>query len=133
MIRPETTSAAPDACYTYRVPEPDAKKKSTDDGQIGQMVQLVKDYATQEALGPVKGAGRWLAFGAAGAFAIAIGSLFLVLGLLRMLQTEFPGTFGGNWTSMWPYAIAFGFALLVIGLAVSRIGKGTLQRTKEKH
>ncbi|MBI5090081.1 MAG: hypothetical protein HZB15_14795, partial [Actinobacteria bacterium] len=32
-------------------------------GQIGEVIELVKDYARQETLGPLRGAGRWLAAG----------------------------------------------------------------------
>jgi len=37
--------------------------KGAPQGQIGEMVQLVKDYAKQETLGPLRGAGRWIGFG----------------------------------------------------------------------
>jgi hypothetical protein len=110
---------------------PKAVEKKADSGQvgnIGQAVQLVKDYARQETLGPLKGAGRWIGFGIAGAFLLSLGSVFLVLGLLRLLQTEAPGTFGGNWTRLLPYVIAFGATVLVMALAASRIGKKPLNK-----
>ena len=106
----------------------DKKAASGQIGNIGEAVQLVKDYARQETLGPLKGAGRWIGFGLAGAFLLSLGSVFLVLGVLRLLQTEAPGTFGGNWTRLLPYVIAFGAAVLVILLAVSRIGKKPLNK-----
>ena len=31
------------------------------DRRLGEVVELVKTYAKQETLGPLKGAGRWLA------------------------------------------------------------------------
>ena len=114
------------------MPEPDAtKQKPNDNGQIGEMLQLVKDYARQEALDPIKGAKSFIVWGLAGAFLIATGCVFLVLGLLRMLQTELHGTFRGYWMSTLPYVAAFLFALLVIVVAALRIPKGTLQK-KEK-
>ena len=33
---------------------------------VGEVVEFVKTYARQETVGPLKGAGRWIAFGAAG-------------------------------------------------------------------
>ncbi|SRR6266508_3516082 len=99
-------------------------------GHIGQAVQLVKDYARQETVGPLRGAGRWVGFGVAGAFLLSLGATFLVLGVLRLLQTEAPGTFGGNWTRLLPYVIAFGVALFVIVLAASRIGKQPLNKER---
>ena len=47
-----------------------------------------------------------------------------------LLQTEAPGTFGGNWTRLLPYVIAFGVALFVIVLAASRIGKQPLNKER---
>jgi len=102
--------------------------KSDQSGQIGQVVELVKDYARQETLGPLKGAGRWVAFGAAGALLIGIACGYLVLGVLRMLQTEFAPTFGGRWMSLLPYLFALLFSVFVAGLAASRIGKKSLQK-----
>ena len=62
------------------VPDKDKPVSQRDTGQIGQVVDLVKQYAQQETLGPIKGAGRWLAVGAAGAMLIGTGCVFVVLG-----------------------------------------------------
>lgn len=92
------------------------------------MIQLVKDYARQETVGPLRGAGRWLAYGAAGAVLIGLASAFLVLGVLRLLQTEFARTFRGQWMQVLPYVIAAAVAVVIIGVAISRIGKKSLQK-----
>jgi hypothetical protein len=109
-----------------------AKDKSasqSDSGQIGQVIDLVKQYARQETLGPIKGAGRWLAAGAAGAVLIGTGCVFLVLGSLRMVQNEFGRSFRGSWVSLLPYLFAFVVSLAVIGVAAWRITKKkTLQK-----
>ncbi len=47
---------------------------------IGEVVEFVKTYAKQETVGPLKGAGRWIAFGAAGAVCLGIGLSLLLLG-----------------------------------------------------
>ena len=112
---------------------PDARSgnstsKANDTGQIGQMFQLVKDYARQETLGPLRGAGRWLAFGAAGALFLGLGAAFIVLGVLRLVQAEFAPTFRGRWMSLLPYGIALLIALLIIAVAVSRIFKTSLNK-----
>lgn len=97
--------------------------------QIGQIVDVVKDYVRQETLGPIKGAGRWLGRGVAGAFLIGTGCVFLILAGLRMVQNEFAPTFRGEWMSLLPYLFAFVFSLMVIGIAVWRITrKKTLQK-----
>jgi len=95
-------------------------------GQLGEAINLVKEYARQETLGPLRGAGRWLAFGAVGAVLLGFGSFLIVLGILRVLQTDTGDTFSGRWMSLLPYLIALIAAGIVIGLAVSRIGKKTL-------
>jgi hypothetical protein len=101
-------------------------------GQIGDVIQLVKDYARQETLGPLRGAGRWLAIGIAGAVLIGFGSVLLVLGVLRLFQNEMAPTFEGRWMSLLPYVIAFAFSLLVIGLAASRIVKTSLHPKSDR-
>ena len=65
----------------------------TDDVSI---IELVKQYAAQETLGKLKGARRWLAFGAAGAVLLGLGLMLLLLGGLRFVQTEFDTTFDGR-------------------------------------
>ena len=100
-----------------------------DDMSIGAVVDLVKTYAKQETVDPLKNAGRFLGFGAIGAVLLGIGLSLLALGLLRLIQAEFGNLARGGW-SWTPYF----FVLLVCGLgiflAVSRIKKPTL--TKER-
>ncbi len=95
---------------------------------IGEVVDLVKEYALQETLAPVKGAGRWIAYGTAGALLLGVGGALLVLGLLRLVQNEFGPTFEGRWMSLLPYVFALLLCLVVIGIAVSRIAKSSLHR-----
>lgn len=110
--------------------KPRATKNDAPQGQLGQTVELLKEYAKQETLGPLKGAGRWIALGLAGALAIGIGTAFLVLGLLRMVQTEWPGTFEGRWATLAPYAFGLAFCVIVLVLAVLRINKQPLNKEK---
>lgn len=97
-------------------------------GSIQESVQIVKEYVRQETLGPLRGAGRWIALGLAGAVSIAIGTAFLVLGVLRMTQTEFADTFAGRWMSLLPYLIGLVACLVVVGLAFSRISRQPLNK-----
>lgn len=111
------------------MPDKDKSAAKADSGQIGQVIELVKDYARQETLGPIKGAGRWLAAGAAGAVLIGTGCVLLVLGALRMVQNEFGRSFRGSWVSLLPYLFAFVASLAVMGIAAWRISKKkTLQK-----
>ena len=93
----------------------------------GDFVQLVVDYAKQETLGPIKGLGRFVAFGLAGSLALAVGSVFLLLAVLRALQSETGSTFTGH-LSWIPYLITAVLAVSVLGLAAWRITKGPAAR-----
>jgi hypothetical protein len=111
------------------VPDKDKSDSRSDSGQIAQVIDLVKDYAKQETLGPIKGVGRWLAAGAAGAVLLGTGCVFLVLGALRMVQTEYGKSFRGSWMTLLPYLFAFVVSLAVMGIAAWRISKKkTLQK-----
>lgn len=91
---------------------------------IGEIADIVKAYAQQETVGPLRGLGRYLGFGLAGALAIGIGILLLAIGLLRLLQTETDTTFTG--TLSWiPYLIVVLVLVVVAALFAMRIAKKT--------
>jgi hypothetical protein len=118
---------------TTEVPSaaPSTPKASASTSQsIADTVQMVKEYALQETVDPLKTAGRWIGLGLAGAILIGVATGFLALGVIRMMQTEWPGTFGGRWTHLLPYLAGVLLCVLVVGLAVRRINKDPL--TKEK-
>jgi uncharacterized integral membrane protein len=83
---------------------------------------LTKDYARQETVEPLKGIGRYLAYGFAGVVIGSVGVIMLLLAMLRALQTETGSTFHGSW-SWAPYALVLLAASLLGALAASRIGK----------
>jgi Putative Actinobacterial Holin-X, holin superfamily III len=103
-----------------------ARKGTTAAGR--EFVDLVVSYAKQETLGPLRGLGRFVAFGAMGSVCLALGLLILLLALLRALQTETGSTFRGNF-SWAPYLITAAAALAVLGLSVWRITKTPPVRT----
>ena len=92
---------------------------------LGEMFDLVKAYAKQETLGPLRGAGRWLGLGLAGSVLLVIGSLELILALLRALQTETGSSLQGN-LSWLPYLITITVASLVAVVLALRINKRSL-------
>ena len=49
-------------------------------------LEMVRDYAKQETLGPLRGAGRWLVFGLMAAFFMSLGIIILLVGVLRLSQ-----------------------------------------------
>ncbi len=81
----------------------DEKNKSLP-GEAQDLLQLVIGYAKQETLAPVKNLGRFLAFGMAGALLGSLGTVLLLLGGLRLLQTETGSAFDGNLTFI-PYLL----------------------------
>jgi len=84
---------------------------------FGELWELVKDYVRQETLDPIKGVGRYIAFGVAGAFLVGLGAVLLAVGGLRVLQDEMASTFDGNLTWI-PYFIVFVALLAGAGLSL---------------
>jgi hypothetical protein len=87
-----------------------------------ELFELTKTYARQQTVEPLKGVGRYLAYGVGGALALGAGVVLLMLAGLRALQTETGTTFHGNWSWV-PYVIVLAVGALLIALAVSRITK----------
>lgn len=85
---------------------------------VNELWALTKDYARQETVDPLKGIGRYLVYGLAGAVLTSIGVILLLLSLLRALQDH--TTLTGN-LSWLPYLIVLAVGGLLIALAVSRI------------
>lgn len=103
-----------------------AEPKRSDDNAVSQAITLVKGYAKQETIDPLRNVGRWLAFGAAGALMLGIGLVLLLLALLRALQFE-TDVFTGKWNWV-PYLITVAVCGAVATFALSRIRKATLGR-----
>lgn len=78
---------------------------------VDDVLSLTKAYVKQETLGPLKGAGRWIAFGVAGAIAVGIGVVLLMLAVLRLSQNYMHGAM--SWA---PYGITLVAGLIVVGL-----------------
>ena len=51
-----------------------ARTGASSSTELSDVVELVKSYARQETLGPLRGAGRWIAFGLAGALFLGLGN-----------------------------------------------------------
>lgn len=97
---------------------------------LGEVIDTVKAYARQETIGPLKGAGRWLAVGAAAALALGMGLLMVLLGLLRLLQTEWDRSASGS-LSWLAYVIVLVVCVALLVFTLSKIKKDTLN--KESH
>ena len=94
---------------------------------VGEVVEFVKEYAIQETVGPLKGAGRWIGFGAGGAALLGLGMMLLMLGLLRLIQSEWSGIAEGG-TSWIPYAIVLIVTVVLIVITLMRINKTYLNK-----
>ncbi|HEX7096372.1 MAG TPA: hypothetical protein VF183_10845 [Acidimicrobiales bacterium] len=91
---------------------------------VGEIVELVKTYAKQETIDPLRSVGRYVGWGLAGAFLLGLGAVMVLIGLLRVLQTEVDW-FDDGW-SFAPYFIVVVVGALFAALAASRISKGDL-------
>ncbi len=100
--------------------------KRDEGGQIGEAIDLVKAYARQETIGPLRNTGRFLGFGLAGAFVLGVGVVILLIAFLRILQTE-TDAFDGTWSFV-PYLLALVICVLIIAIAASRIRSVSLDR-----
>jgi hypothetical protein len=89
---------------------------------VSDLWELTVTYAKQQTIDPLRGLGRFLGFGVAGAVCLAIGVILLLLAGLRALQTQTGDTFGGNF-SWAPYAITLVGGVLVMAIGISRISK----------
>ena len=95
----------------------EAKPKTGD--RVGELRDLVVGYAKQETVDPLKALGRYLAWGVGGAAIIGFGWVYLLLGLLRALETIdwFNGpTQRDGWHGSWlMYVITIVVGLIVVG------------------
>ena len=87
---------------------------------LTELWEMLVSYAKQEAVEPLKGLGRFVAFGAAAALVGGIGIILLTLAGLRALQTHNDEHFDGNLNWV-PYLAALVLLGALIALAVSRI------------
>ncbi len=120
----EPTSPQPSQPSRDDAPVP-SREQNLDDVSINEIIDTVTGYAKQETLGPLKGAGRWLGFGAAAALSLSLGLIFVLVGLLRLLQTEWDRSASGS-LSWLAYLITLAAAGVILALTVSRIKKSTL-------
>ena len=84
---------------------------------IRELRYLIVAYVKQETIEPIKGLGRYIAFGIAGALLIGTGIGFLEMGFLRTLQgTGSNPHFTGNW-SWAPYVIVVASSFAAAAIA----------------
>ncbi len=79
-----------------------------------ELFDLLRRYVVQETLTPIRTIGRTLLFGCAAATLLGIGTVLLLLGVLRVLQTETGTAFAGTWSWV-PYPVTAILGLVVVG------------------
>lgn len=89
---------------------------------VRELKELVVEYAKQETIEPLKGLGRYLAFGVAGALLIGAGVVFLAIGGLRALQEQTGGHLTGNYSWI-PYTGVMVGSIAGAGLAWTARGR----------
>jgi hypothetical protein len=108
-------------------------------GEGSELIGLLRRYLLQETVDPLKEAGRTLLFGSAAAILLGIGTVLLLIGALRVLQTETGTVFRGS-LSWLPYGITAFVGLAVVGVGAlvllrssgaQRAGKGRRKRGAE--
>jgi hypothetical protein len=92
-------------------PQPVRGEEKSTTEVVNDLVDLLKNYARQEAVDPIKGLGRFIGFGTAASLSWGIAGTLLTVGVLRLLQVETRDFLDGNWSWV-PYI----GALLVSGL-----------------
>jgi hypothetical protein len=85
---------------------------------LQELWELLKAYARQETIGPLKNLQRQVGFGLAGSFLVSLGVFFLVLAELRALQTHWSWSIEHNWL---PYVFAILILVLVMYFAYRRM------------
>lgn len=98
-----------------------------------ELWDLIKGYALQETVDPLKKIARFVAFGLGAAVLGSVGVVLLLLALLRGIQAGLGSsphasgvgsTFTGS-LSWVPYLIALVVGVVVTVLAISRIRRGS--------
>ena len=101
------------------MPEPESKSMPE---VATELWALTKDYARQETIDPLKGVGRYLGYGAAGALLGSIGVILLMLVRAARAADRDGHAFDGN-LSWLPYIIVLVVAAALVAWAVTRISK----------
>ena len=103
------------------------RRKHLDDTSIPELIEFVRSYVKQETVEPLRGVGRWIAFGAAGALCLGLGLVIVLIGVLRLVEEEWPRTASGSWSWV-AYLITLLVAIALLVVTLLRIKKTTLNK-----
>lgn len=97
--------------------EPRRTPSRQETASVGEVIDAVKTYARQETVEPLKRAGKYIGYGAAGGLLTGIGVSLLLLGVLRLVQSEWSRSAEGR-LSWLAYLITLGGVLVLGGLSL---------------
>ena len=95
--------------------------------RVTDLIDSVRTYAIQETVGPARGAARWLAYGTAGALFLGLGTVFLALGALRLIQDLGGTALAGGWSFV-PHLVTALVLACASAVAVRCVGRSSLAR-----
>ena len=95
--------------------------------RIADVVEVVKAYARQETVEPIRGAARWVAVGTVAAVSLGLAMVYLAMAVLRLSQDLGGSTLGGAWSFV-HYLVSLVVTTLLVGVSMSRIKKRSLKR-----
>ena len=101
-------------------PAPADEKSTTE--VVSDLFDLLKTYARQETVDPIKSLGRFMGYGTAAALVLGIAGTLLTVGVLRLVQVETRDFLDGNWCWV-PYMAA---------LIVERTADGALHQAHQR-
>lgn len=83
---------------------------------VDELVGLLRRYLIQETIGPLKAIAKGVLVALGGAALFALGGVVVLVGVLRVMETETGAAFAGNWSFV-PYVVTAFAGLALIGLA----------------
>lgn len=109
------------------------RKKRSRPASIDAVIDALTSYVKSQLVRPLSGAGRWLLFGIVGGLLVGAGVVFMLLGILRLLQTELSGMSGANSRLSWlPYLIVLVLGVGVLISTLQRISRTELFSDREQ-
>ncbi len=109
------------------------QKKRSRPASIDAVIDALTSYVKGQLLRPLSGAGRWLLFGIVGGVLVGAGVVFMLLGLLRLLQTEVSGISAADSRLSWlPYLIVLVIGVVVLIFTLQRISRTELFSDREQ-
>ena len=93
--------------------------------------ELVRDYAKQETLDPLRGAGRWLGVGLIAGFLMSVSIVIVLVGVLRLTQDLLLYTWfvdQADGLSFVPYLVTLAIGIATSAVVWSRVSVFELNR-----